>query len=333
MSIDQNTAPIIDEGNDTDFSFGGVKSKIETVNWDRLFIQDDFNVRDTSSYDEKELTALAESIGKFGLMKRPVVSKQEDGRLKIIQAHRRKLAIDKLRAPALAEVQLGKMALKDVPFHKVEVEVLTGLSADDETILMLDQGHIRTLTPAEIFKAVQRLVKLGWRDTAIISHIGTTKGKAINHCKVGRMASAVQSEYAKYLRKENGAINLSAPNVVKLSVALKEDRDKGMIQFGSVGGGPAFREVWDELVAESTGTKPRDKAASFKAVLEAAENEVNRPGGLLLFHFVQHMLGKRDGIPPLDDIINNICDACSQVFPDNDGETVTLTEGNITREL
>ncbi len=315
-------APATDEDTGVDVSLS-TDSTIRNVPVTRLYVEPGFNVREEAAYTPKSLEPLRLNIERFGLEKPLKVSEQPDGRMKLLQGHRRKAAIDLIRAFDLHRVSLGEIDAKAVRFGVVPCIVIKGADVNVEIASMLDHGHVRGLNTLERFNGIEKLRhRLGWNETKIVQFMNLPRGKVTNLFKVACMPPFVRDEYRKYLSKSKDALDLKTENVKDLysnwtTAVASPDFD--------VDGGPVFKGSWERVVNQ--GKAPKISKTDLR---ELITSEKAIAGHSILIKYLAALLDDAKINPSaLSDSRQAIEAALKAAYP----PVVKVTEGNVTREI
>jgi hypothetical protein len=248
----------------------GADEKVSRVRWEDLIQDRDFNIRDkTEAYKDSEIKSIKEDIEYNGLDTALVVSKREDGKCLVIEGNRRYCAMAWQRTEYMGMNRIDpiRYPLEKMPWKTVPCKVFVGLTPEQETLKMLDQGQVRGLNDVEFFNAVERLDRLGYSETQIVVRlVGDKKKRGLitKHYRALQLPSEVTECYRKWINNDKSGVNMSGEIVNELHKKMNEDRKaKNYDEYG-----PELKKLWEEVKAKEA-VKPSERKAAVKTTVES----------------------------------------------------------------
>jgi len=180
------------------------KSNVYHVPYDKLAIEDGFNVRE----DYGDIDELARSITENGI-KTPLEVRLDGDKLIIVDGHRRYQAI-------YIAINKYKAEIPHIPC----INEPKGTNEEDRTANLLTLNSGKPLTPIEQAKVIKRLIDFGWKQTDIAKKIARTQTYVGQLLSLNGSSHELREAVKKGLMAPTAAMELAKQPVSKQKAIL-----------------------------------------------------------------------------------------------------------------
>lgn len=335
-----------------DFTVGDVELKqrnldkipaptfIEGIEWERIYSDRNFNVRDDDSYSFDNNKELYYSLMDRGFEMRGgdnmSFSEQPDGRLLIIAGNLRYAMMDAGRKETLrlrAETNEPTTTDNPLPFQTLFGLVFTSLTREQETDLMADHTMSKKLNEFELCKEIgEACYRLNLTDEKAAIKFGLNKS-TIGRCRMRYNMPRILAEYRKEKSKDNVPfIKVGQKALTHLYTCYHADFKAGC---GFRAEGANFKQAWAEHIRnpEVTGVKPeKEKGQDRKDILNQRASLAGTFGNNPEVTAISDVLAwaaneQRDGkVVSLQDAIIAVRDYCNSLRSERDSAIGRILE-------
>ena len=313
---------------------------VDSIPWDLVYSDRDFNVRDDDSYSYKENEALYHSLMDRGLEMRGSdnisFSLQPDGRYLIIGGNLRYAMMQHGRTEvARLRAESGEPTTSDnpLPFETLFGLVFKGLTREQETDLMADHTMKKGLNEFELCKEIgETCHRLNLTDEKAAIKFGLKKS-SINRLRARYCMPTVLAEYRKEKSKDDiPFIKVGQKALTRLYSCYIADQKAGCTFRQE---GLNFKAAWEEHKRNpdaigDKGSKPKgldrdtilSQAKSFPATF-GNNPEIQAASDILAWAANE----PRDGKPvPLQTVLSDLSDYIGKIRTERDGYLTRMTE-------